>query len=79
MVGVKIDTPYTEIHDRSLSWLGTGTSIKKYGVKQVLWAQRQLNHTGTNFHTVCINNWHYKPKTSVGFDQLFTDNMGNFI
>jgi len=25
----KIDTPNTQIHDRSLSWLGTGTLIKK--------------------------------------------------
>jgi len=24
----QIDTPYTQIHDRSLSWFGTGTSIK---------------------------------------------------
>ena len=25
--------PLTHIHDRSLSWLGTGTSIKSGGVK----------------------------------------------
>ena len=25
----KIDTPNTQIHDRSLSWLGTGTSQEK--------------------------------------------------
>ena len=37
MVGVKIDSPNTLIHDCSFSWLGTGTSIKKYGVKQVYW------------------------------------------
>ena len=24
----QIDTPYTQIHDHSLSWFGTGTSIK---------------------------------------------------
>jgi len=30
----KIDT-VTQIHDRSLSWLGTGTSIKSGGVKLV--------------------------------------------
>ena len=24
----QFDTPYTQIHDRSLSWFGTGTSIK---------------------------------------------------
>jgi len=35
----KIDTPNTKIHDRSLSWLGTGTSIKSGGVKLVLWTQ----------------------------------------
>jgi len=28
----KIDTPNTPIHDRSLSWLGTGTSTKRGGV-----------------------------------------------
>ena len=26
----KFDTPNTQIHDRSLSWLGTGTSLKKW-------------------------------------------------
>ena len=26
-----------QIHDRSLSWLGTETSIKRGGVKLVLW------------------------------------------
>ena len=35
----KIDTPYTQIHDRSLSWLGTSTSIKRDGVKLALWDQ----------------------------------------
>jgi len=34
----KIDTPNTHIHDCSLSWPGTGTSIKSGGVKLVLWA-----------------------------------------
>ena len=36
---VGIDTPNTQIHDRSLSWLGTGTSITSGGVKLVLGAQ----------------------------------------
>ena len=31
-----IDTPNTQIQDRSPSWLGTGTSIKHGGVKLVL-------------------------------------------
>ena len=31
----KIDTPYTHIHDHSLSWLGTDTSIKCGGDKLV--------------------------------------------
>ena len=37
----KIYTSNTQIHDRLLSWLGTGTSIKSGGVKQPvdLWAQ----------------------------------------
>ena len=29
----------TQIHDKPLSWLGTGTSIISGGVKLVLWAQ----------------------------------------
>jgi len=32
----KIDTPNIHIHDRSLSWIGTGTSIKSGGAKLVL-------------------------------------------
>ena len=35
----KIDTFSTHIHDRSLSWLGTNTSIKSGGVILVLWTQ----------------------------------------
>ena len=37
----KIDTTKTHIrvHDRSISWLGTDTSIKSGGVKLVLWTQ----------------------------------------
>jgi hypothetical protein len=31
----KIDTPNTQIHDTSLSWLGTDTSLKGGGVKVV--------------------------------------------
>ena len=31
--------PQTQIHDRLLSWLGTGTSIKSGGIKLVLWDQ----------------------------------------
>jgi len=39
----KIDTPNTQIHDRSLPWLSTGTSIKKSGgVKLELWTQHPL-------------------------------------
>ena len=35
-----IDNPNTQIHDRSLSWLGKGISMKKSGgVKLVLWTQ----------------------------------------
>jgi len=29
----KIDTSYAQIHERSLSWLGKGTSIKGDGIK----------------------------------------------
>ena len=38
----KIDTPSTQIHDPSLSWLGTGTLIKSGRVKLVLQAQTSL-------------------------------------
>ena len=31
----KVDTPNTHIHDSSLSWFGTGTSIKSGGAKLV--------------------------------------------
>ena len=33
----KIDTPNTQIHDRSLSWLDTGTSILSVRNKVVLY------------------------------------------
>jgi hypothetical protein len=33
----KIDTPYTQIHDRSLSCLGTGNFIRIGGLKLVAW------------------------------------------
>jgi hypothetical protein len=35
----QIYTTNIQIHDHSLSWLGTGTSIKHGGVKLVLWTQ----------------------------------------
>jgi len=35
----KITTHDTQIHDYSLSWLGTGIPIKCGGVKLFLWAQ----------------------------------------
>jgi len=38
-----IDTLNTQIHDRSISCLGTGTSIKQCGgVKLVIWAQTSM-------------------------------------
>jgi hypothetical protein len=36
---VKITVPNTYLHDISLLWLSTGTSIKSGGVKLVLWQQ----------------------------------------
>jgi hypothetical protein len=36
----KIDIRNTHIHDRSLSWLGTDTSMKNGGIKVVLWTQK---------------------------------------
>ena len=38
----KIDTPNSQIHDRSISWFGTVTSVISGGVKLVLWAQSSL-------------------------------------
>jgi hypothetical protein len=35
----KFDTPNTQIHNRSLSWLGTDTSVKSDGDIVVLLAQ----------------------------------------
>jgi hypothetical protein len=35
----KIDTSNIHIHDRLLSWLGTGTSMKCGGIKLVFWTQ----------------------------------------
>jgi hypothetical protein len=35
----KFDTPNTQIHNRSLSWLGTDTSVKSDGAIVVLLAQ----------------------------------------
>ena len=40
--GSKIDTPNTQIHDRSLPWFGTGSSIKSGWVKLVLRTQTFL-------------------------------------
>jgi hypothetical protein len=37
-----MDTLNTPIHDRPLSWFGTGSSIKSGEVKLVLWAQTFL-------------------------------------
>jgi hypothetical protein len=35
----KIDTPNTQVHDRTISWLDTGTSIRSGRVKRVLLGQ----------------------------------------
>jgi len=40
----KIDTPSTHIHDLSLSWLGTNTSITGGEVKLLLWDKTLKNH-----------------------------------
>jgi hypothetical protein len=36
----KINSPDTQIHDLSLSWFGTGTSIKSVGVKQIVYGHK---------------------------------------
>ena len=38
----KIDTPNTQIHDHSILWVGTATSIKSGGFKLVLLEQTPL-------------------------------------
>jgi hypothetical protein len=38
----KIDIRNTHIHDRSLSWLGTDTSMKNGRIKVVLWTPNSL-------------------------------------
>jgi hypothetical protein len=74
IVGVIIDSPNTQIHDHSLSWLGTGTSIKSMGLSPKI-----VKPHWNQFPYFLRKQLAYKPKTSVGFDQLFTDNIGNFI
>ena len=59
---VIIDTPNTQIHGHSLSWLGTGTSINSDRVELVLWAQTfpLSEMMGTKSHFIlCIKFEHY--------------------
>ena len=46
----KIDTNNTQVYDLQLSWLGTGTSIKSGGVKQVTQAQTSPSWAQTSPH-----------------------------
>jgi len=39
----KIDTPYRQIYENLLFWLGTGT-LKSDGVNIVVWAKNSLGH-----------------------------------
>ena len=48
-----IDTPITQIHDRSFFWRGTGTSIKVAGLILLLWTQ--TFHCVEIQHTVILN------------------------
>ena len=45
----KINTCNTPIHDHLLTWLGTGTSIKRGGIELVLWSQTHSNHGFCNY------------------------------
>lgn len=38
----KIDTPRTDLHDSSFSWLGIGTSIWSGWVKLIMWHENQI-------------------------------------
>jgi len=50
----KINTPNTQIHDRSLS-LGTDTSIKSGGFKLILWTQTSHITGRTVLYVKCIH------------------------
>ena len=55
----KIYIPKTQIHDCSLSWIGTSISIQSGGVKLVILAQTLNTHfritkSSTNFHLIPI-------------------------
>ena len=63
----KIDTT-NKIHDRSLSWLGTGTSVRSSVVKQVIWAQTLLSNC----------NWDHSEPTSSSI-YIRCDKNVNFI
>ena len=67
----------THIHDRSLSWIGTGTSIKSGGVKLVLWTQTSIlsdiKRSCKCFpHASKLSNPTYKWVTSVVVEKLYT-------
>jgi len=55
----KIDTSDIEIHDSSLYWLGTDTSIKNGGLKLVLWDKIKM--------CVCVCKCHLMACTSIIF------------
>ena len=55
----KIDTPNTQIHCRSQSWLDTSTSIRSGGITLVLWAHRSVITTLNMLYRVikCIGRY----------------------
>ena len=53
----QIDTPNTHINDRSLTWIGTGSSMQSGGFKLVLWTHvKQINILFLDIH-LCYGYW----------------------
>jgi hypothetical protein len=49
----KLNTPNKQIHYHSLSWLGTGTSIKSGRVKLLLWVLASPLHEMMQLFSTC--------------------------
>jgi hypothetical protein len=62
----KIDTPSTQIHDRSFLWYGTGISINSGGVKSALRAQVSALHEMMRYASVFHIVSKMLPKVSAG-------------
>ena len=69
----KVDTPNTQIHDFSLSWLDTGTSITSGRVKLVIWTQSfPLSEMMRSCKCCTQSHYVFQMKTQTGFPVLKT-------